>query len=200
MIRERVCRTCGTKFDGGPRAWYCPGCRKERQRKQQKESRDRKKLGKTRKIGSVDYCVVCGGPYTVESGLQKYCKICADDAVKEIDRAQSREWNAKNANYEERKKQRSLSSAPITCVICGKQFVPSSSAKTCSAECSAELKRKLFADYEKKNADYRREYQKNRVRRKIDAMSEEEREAFRVHKNEVARKNYRKRKERQVEK
>lgn len=31
---NRICKECGIKFSGGPRAWYCPNCRKERQKKQ----------------------------------------------------------------------------------------------------------------------------------------------------------------------
>lgn len=29
---DRICRTCGAQFSGGPRAWYCPDCRRERAR------------------------------------------------------------------------------------------------------------------------------------------------------------------------
>ena len=35
MKPPRTCRQCGRTFWGGPRAWYCPECRKERQAAQQ---------------------------------------------------------------------------------------------------------------------------------------------------------------------
>lgn len=35
-LRMRVCRQCGIEFMGGPRAWYCPTCRIERQREQER--------------------------------------------------------------------------------------------------------------------------------------------------------------------
>lgn len=40
-LRMRVCRQCGIEFMGGPRAWYCPTCRIERQREQGRKCKQR---------------------------------------------------------------------------------------------------------------------------------------------------------------
>lgn len=90
VVKDRVCRQCGAVFPGGPRAWYCPSCRRERQRE---ASRRHKANGTSRALGSTDLCMVCGKPYTVNSGQQKYCPDCAYDAVRAVDRQASRAWN-----------------------------------------------------------------------------------------------------------
>ena len=87
-LRPRVCRQCGSTFDGGPRAWYCPTCRAERQRVRNAAQR---KTGARRPLGSIDKCVVCGKEYVVEAGLQKYCKDCAPEAIRAIDRETARQ-------------------------------------------------------------------------------------------------------------
>lgn len=92
VIKSRVCRQCGTTFDGGPRAWYCPDCRAKRAR-----DADRRYRAKGRKadrpIGSIDKCVRCGDNYVVKSARQKYCPDCAYEGVREADRPMSRAWN-----------------------------------------------------------------------------------------------------------
>ena len=62
---------CSKEFLGGPRAFYCPDCRKIRTKEAQKRFRQ----GKTakRKLGSVDKCELCGNEYIVTAGRQKYC-------------------------------------------------------------------------------------------------------------------------------
>lgn len=92
-LRPRTCRECGATFDGGPRAWYCPRCRAERQAQQNREYHERKKRGNTRKIGQKYPCEICGKMYVLSSGLQRYCVDCAKEHLKEIDNVQSREWN-----------------------------------------------------------------------------------------------------------
>ena len=54
---------------GGPRAFYCPNCRRIRQR--EANERARKRGGATRPIGSIDKCKLCGAEYVVNSGRQK---------------------------------------------------------------------------------------------------------------------------------
>lgn len=93
VIRKRVCRSCGVKFDGGPRAWYCPTCREERKKKAQSEYKQRAKMGSSRKIGEVYKCEICGADYILEGGLQRFCKKCAPIHLKEVENAQSKEWN-----------------------------------------------------------------------------------------------------------
>lgn len=90
VVKDRTCRQCGAVFRGGPRAWYCPSCRSERQREQ---NRRHKAKGPDRPIGSTDICVVCGKPYIVNGSRQKYCPDCAYDAVRAVDRPSSRAWN-----------------------------------------------------------------------------------------------------------
>ena len=90
VVKDRVCRQCGAVFPGGPRAWYCPACRSERQREQ---NRRHKANGTDRPLGSTDYCAVCGKPYIVNSARQRYCADCAYEAVRAVDRPASRAWN-----------------------------------------------------------------------------------------------------------
>ena len=81
---------------GGPRAWYCLNCRWERQKIADIKCAERRRLGKTRKIGSADLCVICGNPYTVKGGRQKYCEKCAPKAIAEIDKEQGLNYYREN--------------------------------------------------------------------------------------------------------
>ena len=92
----RECIQCGAAFKGGPRAWYCPECRKERQKQINRESRQRQAEGKQRKIGSTGICENCGKPYIVASANQKWCPDCKDEMLKEVDRTQSLEYYYEN--------------------------------------------------------------------------------------------------------
>lgn len=196
VVRSRVCRQCGREFPGGPRAWYCPECRAERQRE---TSARCKRSGAQRPLGSMDKCAVCGKEYVVKSGLQKYCPECAHEAVRSIDRKQSIEWQQKNTTPEQRKAQRKAATAEIECVICGKMFTPSSSAITCSKECSKRLAQRNHASFEAKNHERRLQYQRERIKKKKTAMSPEEYQTYRDGINERARGDYQKRKLRQNE-
>lgn len=54
-IYDRTCIRCSRSFQGGPRAWYCPDCRKERQRERcDEDKRDdvafRDAIGRTQKM------------------------------------------------------------------------------------------------------------------------------------------------------
>lgn len=129
-IRPRTCRTCGTTFDGGPRAWYCPSCRAERQKE---ASRRARKEGTKRPLGSIDHCVICGKEYIVNSARQRYCPDCAPEAYAAADREASKAWNAANDYYA--KRAQSPRSGIRLCVICGKPLPPGSNAVTCSPEC-----------------------------------------------------------------
>lgn len=57
----------------------------------------RRGQGNARKIGSQDYCKLCGAKYTVEGGLQIYCAKCAEIINRERQRA------AATARYHEKK-------------------------------------------------------------------------------------------------
>ena len=110
-LRPRTCRSCGATFTGGPRAWYRPTCRAERQREQQRKRRAQG--GALRPLGSTDTCVICGKSYVVNSARQKYCPDCAHDAVRAVDREQSKAWNAANMTPEGRREARQSAAADL---------------------------------------------------------------------------------------
>lgn len=190
-LGTRVCKACGEVFVGGPRAWYCPNCRSERKRAQMAAY---KRNGAVRPLGSVDRCEVCGCEYTVTGGLQRYCQGCAKDAVKKIDRQQSKEWNVAHDYYRTQTLERQKTVAEIPCKICGKLFIPSNGSKTCSHECREKLARKSRERTEKVNRVARNERRREARKNKINAMSQEEYRAYRDAINQEARENYHKRK------
>lgn len=101
----RICRECGTTFLGGPRAWYCPSCRAERQKKVYKDFRERKKAGKVIPIGSIIKCEICGKDIIKTGGPQRFCDDCAKIHLKEIDNMQSLDWKRNNPEkYRESKR------------------------------------------------------------------------------------------------
>lgn len=142
-LAERVCWECGRTFVGGPRAWYCPECRAERRKEATRRYRSN---GAQRKLGSIGHCEICGKEYIVASGQQRYCKECAENAVKEIDRAQTREWREVNREWlSKQDKERKA------CAVCGKQISTGSPEVTCSEECARVLK-----SYNMAVADFKR--------------------------------------------
>lgn len=162
VIRDRACRSCGAVFPGGPRAWYCPECRRERQ----KDAKRRASHGTARPIGSTDICTVCGGEYVVTGGRQKYCPTCAADAMRAADRKNALEWYAKNKNPEQLREQKRAGTAPIACVVCGREFRPKDASITCSAECSRELNRQHNKSYEYTHRAERNAAQRDRRAKK----------------------------------
>jgi len=143
-IYDRVCRQCGLTFKGGPRAWYCPACRAERDRKRSNEFLKKKKLGNVRPLGSTDKCERCGAEYIVNSGLQKYCPTCAPIALKELDNQQSREYIKAHPEKAKEWKKRELEAQkefrrlyPVThyCQVCGEEYVATGNGKYCSDAC-----------------------------------------------------------------
>ena len=148
VMRERVCRQCGARLWGGPRAWYCPSCRVDRARSAQARYR----AGVTKRpLGSTDRCTVCGAEYVVQSGRQKYCPSCAAAAVRQIDREQSKTWNAHHKD-----KAAGQGRAPRACLVCG-AIIPAErgSLSTCSEECAKQLRA-----YRQAKADYKRGHRK----------------------------------------
>lgn len=93
-VAKRVCRQCGIEFMGGPRAWYCPNCRRERAKEANRRCKAKQRLNghADRPLGSIDKCTVCGADYVVQSARQKYCKKCAPEQYKIVDREQGRDW------------------------------------------------------------------------------------------------------------
>lgn len=145
-IRPRTCCECGTTFDGGPSARYCPSCRAIRKKENAKRYRQN---GPARRLGSIDHCIVCGKEYVVKSGLQHYCPDCAEEAVRQLDREASKRWNAENNFYEQRYQQPRRGQK--ICVICGKPVPPGTARITCSDECD-----KLREKYNRGKMDLKR--------------------------------------------
>ena len=145
VMRPRTCRQCGAVFQGGPRAWYCPECRTERKRAQDREN---KRTGKpARPIGSMDLCVRCGKEYTVNSGRQMYCPDCAKIVVREKERTRKKEyWAERKEQYADYK--RAAADDSKVCVVCGKTFSARGPSVTCSEECARAHKsaQQLAAD------------------------------------------------------
>lgn len=197
-LRDRTCRACGKIFSGGPRAWYCPECRSERQKSQSRQFKARKRAGAVRELGSTDICVICGKPYIVTGGLQRYCPACAPDAVRAIDREQSRAWNDAHTTPEQRKADRRVAAAQIPCVICGKLFTPApdrANAKTCSLSCAQELTRRNQIKFERIHKEKRTAAKRANRKKRESAMSPEEYTEYRAEINRRARENYTKRKQ-----
>lgn len=198
VIRVRTCQRCGTDFDGYPNSKFCPDCAQIEKKEREKEYRERKKQGTVRKLGSTAKCDRCGKEYTVTGGLQKYCPDCAEEAIRENDRAKSREWNAANLDCDKRREDRQKATAYIKCLICGREFQPNEGSPiTCSPECAKKLHTQRHAEWEAKNSTRRNEYQRNRYQKKINSMTAEELAEYRQKTNEKARKNYMKRKEKE---
>ncbi len=132
VVRPRTCCECGAQFDGGPRAWYCPSCRRDRKRAQ---SKARNRGAPQRKLGSTDQCARCGRDYIVTASLQRYCPECAPVHMREVVLPAKRIYSAGRIASRDRK-------TISACVICGKQFETNiHQYTTCSPECAEKLRK-----------------------------------------------------------
>lgn len=134
----RDCQMCGAAFKGGPRAWYCPDCRQARKIMQKREQNAKQAAGTTRKLGSTDHCENCGKPYTVNSGLQKYCPNCKDEMHKKIQREQSLEYYYENKEEINERRNIKRKHPGKRCIICGKDFYSPTVTIYCSEECKKD--------------------------------------------------------------
>lgn len=138
MLQQRKCQVCGSLFMGGPRAFYCPSCRREIYLERHKEYNRRQKCGTTRKIGSIDKCQRCDKEYIVIGSLQRFCPECQPIHALEYDRVTSLKYYHQNkqkinpVRYDRRKIEL------INCLECGKLFDPQG---TCRRYCSRACKR-----------------------------------------------------------
>lgn len=146
VLCDKVCATCGKAFVGYPRSKYCPSCRIDAKREQ---DRKRRKNGSARKLGSIDICQACGKKYVVASGLQRYCPECGKTVVAENVRAQKRQWASDHKDYTQSRRADLRKDRKI-CAICGNPFSSSGPCVTCSPECAAEYKRRQQAVYDVK--------------------------------------------------
>ena len=92
-LMPQVCTICGIKYMGGPTAMYCPTCRAEKSKEYSRRSKERQRAGKAIVLGeTVGICAKCGEKFIYQGALQKYCKGCAEEAMRENDRLKSRGW------------------------------------------------------------------------------------------------------------
>lgn len=153
VVQDRQCRQCGTTFRGGPRAWYCPSCRAEREHER---SRNYRRDGFGRQLGSTDLCVRCGGEYTVTSGRQKYCPDCREQGVNEAVRQHKRQYAAERADQMAKYKADMTSNRHV-CIICKAVFDSDQPRATCSDACD-----KIRRQRNQKRCDAKRTPRKRR--------------------------------------
>lgn len=152
VIKIRTCQDCGVEFFGGPRARRCPDCA---YKAKQETSRQHKKTGTVRPIGSTDKCVICGKEYTVDSGRQKYCSdACQRKGVLEWQRAHKRGYN--KASGQDVKKVGRRKQTQKICVYCLRAFTSDKPTNACSDYC-----RKEQAKLTQCIADINRGYKRN---------------------------------------
>lgn len=147
-LLDRVCRECDRHFQGGPRAYYCPSCRADRQRQQWASYQRRKRVGKIRPLGSVDTCERCGESYTVEGGLQRFCPDCQSIQAAEHDRETSIDFYHLNKEQinPPRNERRRIGSRK--CEWCGEEFDHRGTKRlTCSDEHQRLLKNKKWNEW-----------------------------------------------------
>lgn len=143
------CIDCGIEINRPIKCIRCENCQREIDRIRKNIQN---KHGAVRPLGSIDVCKRCGKEYVVEGGLQKYCKGCAKQAIRESVNASKRAHAARNRADPEKnaKIKRGKQSIGIksTCPICGKEFMAKSNAMYCSDECRKEGKRRYLKTYD----------------------------------------------------
>ncbi len=142
VYRERTCIDCGEKFKGFPKSKRCPDC-------QTKVNRERnavyKRKGSNRKLRSEAVCENCGRTFLISSGLQRYCPVCAETAVRNnISRAKAEQYKKTDPQERRATRQKSRENRKV-CVVCGNTFTSHTQTVTCSPECEKEQKRILMA-------------------------------------------------------
>jgi len=147
MLQDRICKTCGATFTGGPRAYYCPACRAERARKSYRESKARARKGMTRKLGSLDKCERCGKDYEINSALQRFCPDCQPIHAQEYDRYTGLEFYHENKNQINPVRNERRRKGTRNCDWCGKEYTISpGNPLTCSLECQRLLRNKKYRE------------------------------------------------------
>lgn len=144
MIQDRICEQCGISFKGGPRAYYCPSCRIERSKQTNRDYKQRKKIGKTRELGSIDICEKCNEEYVVNSGLQRFCSKCQIPHNLEYDRETGLEFYHKNKDTINPIRNERRRIGLVLCKWCGIEF---DAHGTRRLYCSKSCKQKAFNKY-----------------------------------------------------
>lgn len=141
-VMIRTCVRCGKEFEGFPAQQYCSSCaydaRLERQAKYRQE-------GVKRHIGDTDICERCGKPYTVRSGLQKYCPDCQRQAS--LEKQRERKRSPENREKRKQHKKQLKGRRQKICVYCGRVYNDTTSSNTCSLECREAQKRLIHTRY-----------------------------------------------------
>ncbi len=137
VVKIRVCQECGVEFFGGPRARRCPDCA---YKAKLETSRQHKRRGARRPLGSIDKCLWCGAEYTVICGRQKYCSDkCQREAVLAWQREHKKGYNkasGQDIKHRTRRKQ-----PKKICVYCGRTFTSDKPTNLCSEYCRKEQRK-----------------------------------------------------------
>lgn len=171
MIKSIICPDCGKEALVYTKSYRCPECQKEADARANAEHKRRKRAGKTRELGSTDICQRCGKAYTVEGGLQKYCKDCAAEVMRDYkqEKALAYYHDRYDQHPEEKAKRREKRRLPrygtIICRVCGCEFIPETShAVYCSPKCADEGHRIQSAQWRAEHkahlAEYMRKFRK----------------------------------------
>lgn len=190
MMWHTTCISCGAEIYRPIKCVRCKDCQDAYDRRMDAEI---KSTGPRRPLGSIDLCQRCGAEYTVESGMQKYCKACSAVATRDSIRAHKRAYAAaRRADPEQgeaiRQAKRIVPQKRV-CRRCGKAFEARTRADYCSDACRMEANR----EYQRAYADAHAEEKAARRREKEAELTREQRDEI----NARARENYRKRKERE---
>lgn len=149
MLWTSTCMDCGATFRRPIKCIRCAECQHKIKLKKWHEW---KKNGSKRLLGSKDICKNCGAEYIVQSGMQRYCKNCAEAMMNKNIRAHKRAYAAgqradpeKSAEIKYRKR---LVPTPIICKWCGAEFYNSHGACYCSSECRKNGQKEYMRKYD----------------------------------------------------
>ena len=145
------CSDCGKLIYRPIKCIRCEACQLAINQERHKEHQRTKPA---RPLGSTDICTVCGKPYIVESGLQKYCPDCREAATRaSIARKKNAYMAEKRKDPEAAAQMREAKQAalsPSLCATCGKPFISKFGAIYCCEACREVGKRKYYQTYDSK--------------------------------------------------
>lgn len=186
LYRVKTCPDCGVEFVGHIKSYRCKACQAEADKAAGRKSQRLKAAGKTRKLGSIDYCERCGAVYTIASGSQKYCRSCAAEANREHHAKRMREINARPEIKAAKAERRRMEPTIRVCCVCGEEFFTKAFALTCGKDCRAIHMAAYYAAYDAARKGEKAEYNHARWA----ALTETEKAEI----NQRAREQYKKRK------
>lgn len=201
VYHDKPCIDCGKNVRMHIKSKRCKECQEAANRRNDAAHKRAKAKGHTRQIGANDLCTVCGKPYIINSGMQKYCPSCAPSATKAADSQATLAWiyaayESDPGKREARNKGRRSNWAerPRQCVVCGDQFIPPTPRrKTCGEDCQVEYHRQQQRESDKKRNKARYQVRKE----EFEALPAEDRRERQDEINRKARENYVKRKKKE---